>query len=106
MHYVLLGIAIISEVFASSMLKASNGLKKVIPSLGVGIGYIVAFYALSLTLKSIPLGVAYAIWSGVGTALTALVGIVIYKEKLTTNKALGLILIIGGVILLNVEGSH
>lgn len=79
--YVILGIAIISEVFGSSMLKVSNGFKKLFPSIGVIIGMGIAFYCLSLSLKTIPLGTAYAIWSGIGTALTALVGVIVYKES-------------------------
>ena len=104
--YLLLLIAITSEVFASSMLKSSNGFKNLIPSFGVAIGYGTAFYTLSLTLKTLPLGLSYAIWSGLGTALTALVGIIIYKEAFNMKKVAGLILIIGGVILLNIEGAH
>ncbi|RHW38944.1 QacE family quaternary ammonium compound efflux SMR transporter [Neobacillus notoginsengisoli] len=99
--YLLLAISIVSEVFGSSMLKATNGFKKILPSVGLIVGYGIAFYALSLCLKTVPLGVAYAIWSGVGTALTALVGIAIYKESLNGKKLCGLIFIICGVILLN-----
>ena len=106
--YAFLILAIISEVFASSMLKATNGFKKLLPSIAVVIGYGLAFYALSLSLKTLPLGVAYAIWSGLGTALTALVGITIYKENFNIQNFLGLVLIVGGVILLNFAngGSH
>lgn len=104
--YILLFIAIISEVFGSSMLKATDGFKKLLPSLGVIIGYGLSFYGLSITLKTLPLGLTYAIWGGVGTALTALVGIIIYKENVDLKKILGFLLIIGGVILLNVGGVH
>ena len=106
--YVLLFIAIISEVVGSSMLKATNGFKKLFPSIVVVVGYGLAFYTLSLSLKTLPLGMAYAIWSGLGTALTALVGIVLYKETFNSKKAWGLLLIISGVILLNIGngGSH
>ncbi|MEH7378974.1 multidrug efflux SMR transporter [Bacillus sp. JJ1533] len=103
---ILLIIAIISEVFGSSLLKATDGFKKFLPSVGVMIGYGLAFYALSLTLTKLPLGLAYAIWAGVGTALTALVGIIIYKEHVDMKKILGFLLIIGGVILLNIGGGH
>lgn len=99
--YLLLAISIIFEVFGSTMLKASNGFKKILPVVGIVIGYVLAFYTLSLSLKTLPLGLAYAIWSGVGTALTALVGIIIYKEGLSIKKLLGLGLIIGGVSILN-----
>jgi multidrug resistance protein EbrA len=99
--YVLLLTAIMAEVFGSSMLKASNGFKRVLPIFGIIIGYGLAFYALSLSLKTIPLGMAYAIWSGLGTALTALIGVILYKEGFNRKKLLGLGLIIGGVIILN-----
>ena len=104
--YLLLITAILGEVFGSSMLKVSNGFKKLIPTLGIILGYALAFYALSLSLKTIPLGMAYAIWSGVGTALTALIGIIIFKEGFNSKKLLGLVLIIGGVIVLNLGGAH
>ncbi|MNV76382.1 Multidrug resistance protein EbrA [compost metagenome] len=64
-----------------------------------------AFYSLSLALKTIPLGTAYAIWSGVGTALTAIIGVVIYKENFNRKKLLGLLLIIGGVIIMKLSGG-
>jgi multidrug resistance protein EbrA len=104
--YVLLLIAIICEVFGSSMLKATNGFKKLLPTLGLVIGYGLAFYTLSLSLKTLSLGVAYAVWAGLGTALTALVGVFIYKENFNLKKLWGLVLIIGGVILLNLGGAH
>lgn len=98
----LLAISIISEVFGSSMLKASNGFKKISPTLGVIAGYGLAFYCLAITLKTLPLGMIYAFWSGMGTALTALVGIILYKEQINVKKAFGLCLIISGVIFLNI----
>ncbi|RDW16160.1 DMT family transporter [Oceanobacillus chungangensis] len=100
-EYILLGIAIIAEVFGSSMLKLTEGFKKLFPSVGVIIGYAVAFYTLSLALQTLPLGLTYAIWSGVGTALTALVGIIFYKEGINLKKTIGILFIIGGVALLN-----
>jgi len=104
---VLLATAIICEVFGSSMLKVSNGFKKILPSIGVVLGMGSAFYCLSLALSTIPLGTAYAIWSGVGTALTALIGVIIYKENFNLKKLLGLILIIGGVVIMKLSGgSH
>jgi len=104
--YVLLVISIVSEVFGSSLLKVTNGFKKLLPTLGVIIGYAVAFYCLSLTLKTLPLGMAYAVWAGLGTALTALVGVIIYNEKLNFKMGIGLIFIICGVVLLNIDGTH
>lgn len=103
--YVLLATAIICEVFGSSMLKVSNGFKRVFPSIGVILGMGLAFYSLSLALKTIPLGTAYAIWSGVGTALTAIIGVVIYRENFNLKKLLGLLLIIGGVIIMRLSGG-
>lgn len=100
--YFLLAVAIVSEVFGSTMLKASSGFKKILPVIGIAIGYAIAFYALSLSLKTLPLGLAYAIWSGVGTALTALIGIIIFKEGWNSKKLIGLGLIIGGVVILNI----
>ncbi|ANZ32095.1 quaternary ammonium transporter [Parageobacillus thermoglucosidasius] len=90
------------------MLKVSNGFAKWLPSIAVIIGYSASFYFLSLSLQAIPLGTAYAIWSGVGTALTALVGVIIYKESFNLKKFFGLVLITGGVIALKLSsgGSH
>ncbi|MBW7476813.1 multidrug efflux SMR transporter [Paenibacillus oenotherae] len=106
--FVLLATAIICEVLGSSMLKVSNGFKKLLPSLGVVVGMGAAFYCLSLSLRTIPLGTAYAIWSGAGTALTALIGVIVYKESFNLKKGLGLVLIIGGVIIMRLaaSGSH
>ncbi|RFA35506.1 QacE family quaternary ammonium compound efflux SMR transporter [Virgibacillus dokdonensis] len=103
--FFLLFIAIISEVFGSTMLKISNGFKRLFPSIGVIIGMATAFYLLSLTLTQIPLSTAYAIWSGAGTALTSVVGILLFKERIHFKKVLGLILIIGGVITLRFASS-
>ncbi|MGN7396077.1 DMT family transporter [Peribacillus frigoritolerans] len=103
--YALLAIAILSEVFGSSMLKVSNGFKRLFPSIGVVIGMGLAFYCLSLSLITIPLGTAYAIWSGIGTALTALVGVIVYKESFNLKKFLGLVMIIGGVVVLKLSSE-
>ncbi|MFJ3388070.1 DMT family transporter [Lysinibacillus sp. NPDC086135] len=98
-------ISIISEVFASSMLKLTNGFKRLLPSVGVVVGYGTAFYFLSLTLQSLAIGTAYAIWAGVGTALTAVIGVVFYKELFNLKKIMGILLIIVGVVILNLAGS-
>ncbi|WP_141995045.1 multidrug efflux SMR transporter [Bacillus sp. B4EP4a] len=103
--YAFLAIAILSEVFGSSMLKVSNGFKRLFPSIGVVIGMGLAFYCLSLSLITIPLGTAYAIWSGIGTALTALVGVIVYKESFNMKKFSGLVLIIGGVVVLKLSSG-
>ena len=98
--YIFLALAIITEVFGSSMLKISDGFKKLVPSIGVLIGMGAAFVFLSKSLEHIPLGTAYAMWSGVGTALTAIVGIVFWKEKFNFKILLGIIIIITGVVVL------
>ena len=102
--YLFLAVAIISELFGTSMLKASAGFSKLFPSLGMILGFGLAFYSLSLALQQIPLGVAYAIWSGVGTAVTAIIGIAIWKETLNLTTVLGIGFIIVGVVVLNLKG--
>ncbi|ULJ61952.1 multidrug efflux SMR transporter [Wielerella bovis] len=102
MHWsVLLAIAVCSEVFGSTMIKLSHGFTKPLPSVGVAVGFAVAFYCLSLTLKSIPLGMAYAIWSGVGLVLTAIVGVVVFGEKVDFWGMASIGLILAGVIMMN-----
>ena len=98
-------ISIISEVFASSMLKLTNGFKRLFPSIGVVVGYGTAFYFFSLTLQSLAIGTAYAIWAGIGTALTAIIGVIFYKELLNKKKLMGILFIIFGVVILNLAGS-
>ncbi|OFL48729.1 quaternary ammonium transporter [Nosocomiicoccus sp. HMSC067E10] len=104
MAYVFLVSAILAEVFATSMMKLTSisSNKKVLSILGVIIGYALAFYLLSLSLISIPLSFAYAAWSGTGTALTALVGFLIFKEKITIQGAVGILLLIVGVVLMRI----
>jgi small multidrug resistance pump len=107
MPYVLLGCAIGSEIIATSALKYSEGFTRLWPSLitATATGYLLAFYLLSLTLKSLSVGTAYAIWSGVGTAVIAAVGMVFMGEAMTAAKLAGIALVIGGVVLLNVGGA-
>ncbi len=101
MNYLWLAGAILSEVIATSSLKASNGFTRLLPSVLVVVGYGTAFYCLSQTLKTIPVGVAYAIWSGLGTVLIALVGLVVYKQRLDAAAMAGMGLIIAGVLVMN-----
>ncbi len=101
MKYVYLLIAIISEVVATSSLKASNEFTKLWPSVLVVIGYASAFYFMSLTLKTIPVGITYAIWSGVGIVLVSITGFLIYKQRLDVPALLGIGLIIAGVLVIN-----
>ena len=102
--YVLLGIAVIFEVFADSMMKLSNGFTRKAPIIGIVIGYIVAFYLIAQTLEQLPLGFAYAVWTGLGIALTAVVGTVFWHEGLNAKKIVGLIAIIAGVVVFE-DGS-
>lgn len=102
MHWsLLLAIAICAEVFGSTMLKLSHGFTKPLYITGTAAGFAVAFYCLALVLKSIPLGMAYAIWSGVGLVLTAVVGVVLFGEKVDAWGMAGIALILAGVVMLN-----
>lgn len=98
---ILLAGAILSELIATTSLKLSSGFTRPMPSVVVVVGYAVAFYLLSLSLKHIPLGTAYAIWSGVGTAGTFLIGVWLWGESVEWPRILGIALIVGGVLLLN-----
>jgi small multidrug resistance pump len=100
-HWLYLSIAIVSEVIATSALKAAEGFTRWLPSVLVVAGYGSAFYFLSLTLKTIPLGTAYAIWSGVGLALVALAGWIFYGQSLDIPAIVGMSLIVAGVLVLN-----
>ncbi len=102
MQWVYLAIAISSEVIATSALKAAKGFTVPAPSVVVLIGYAVAFYFLSLTLRTIPVGIAYAIWSGVGIVLVAVIALVLYGQRLDAAAVIGISLIIAGVVVLNV----
>ncbi len=94
-------LAIVAEVIATSALKAAEGFTRLIPSLIVVVGYGVAFTCLSLTLKTIPVGVAYALWSGVGTVLVTLVAWLFYKQQLDAPAILGIVLILTGSVIMN-----
>ncbi|MBT2575218.1 multidrug efflux SMR transporter [Bacillus sp. ISL-51] len=101
-----LAAAIVSEVFGSTMLKLSDGFTHLLPALGVIAGIGASFMFLSFSLKTIDLSSAYATWSGVGTALTAVVGFFVFKEAMTIKMIIGLILVIAGVVLLNHSKSQ
>lgn len=100
-HWVYLITAIVSEVIATSALKASTGFTKPLPSVVVVIGYLVSFYFLSLRLKTIPVGIAYAIWSGVGVVLISVVAWLLYGQRLDLPALIGMGLIISGVMVIN-----
>ncbi len=101
MHYLYLAIAIIAEVIATSALKASDGFTKVLPSSLAIVGFGIAFYCLSLIVKTMPLGIVYAIWSGMGIVLVSVVGYFLFNQKLDVPAILGIALIVSGVIVLN-----
>jgi len=100
-HWLYLAIAIVSETVATSALKASAGFTRPWPSLLVAVGYGLAFYFLALTLRTLPLGVAYAVWSGVGIVLIALAGWLLYGQKLDAPALAGIALIAAGVLVMN-----
>lgn len=101
MHWLLLLIAIGAEVFATSALKTADGFTRFLPSVAVVIGYSISFYCLSLALRTIPIGIAYALWSGVGVVCIAAIGWFAYDQKLDLPALVGLALILAGVLVIN-----
>jgi small multidrug resistance pump len=100
--YGLLAIAILAEVIATSLLPLTHHFTRPLPTLGVAIGYGTAFYCLTHVLEKIPIGVTYAIWSGLGIVILAGVGIVIYHQKPDLPAIIGITLILAGVVIINV----
>ena len=105
MQWVYLAVAIVSEVVGTSALKASEGFSRLWPSAVVVAGYASAFYFLSLTLKTIPVGVAYAIWSGVGVVLITSIAWILHGQALDLPAIIGILLIVAGVVVLNLFSS-
>lgn len=103
--YLTLAVAIVAEVIATSALKASDGFSKLGPSIVVAAGYGIAFYALSQTLRTMPVGIAYAIWSGVGIVLVSLVGWTVFGQKLDAAALFGMGLIVTGVLVVNLVST-
>lgn len=101
MNWIYLAIAIACEVLATSALKATEGFTRWKPSVLVAVGYALAFYFLSLTLRSLPIGVVYAIWSGVGVVLVSVLGWFLYRQTLDTAALVGIGLIVAGVMVLH-----
>ena len=101
MNWLYLGIAIVAEVIATSALKSADGFTRLAPSLVVVAGYVIAFYFLSLTLKTVPVGLAYAIWAGVGMVLIALIGWLVLGQPLDLPAVIGIGFIIAGVVVIN-----
>ncbi|SPL71705.1 DMT family transporter [Acinetobacter stercoris] len=102
MAFIYLIIAIIAEVIATSAMKASNGFTVLAPSLLTIAGYALAIYCLSLTMKSIPVGITYALWSGAGIVLVSLVGFFYYKQHLDFAALIGLAFMISGILIIHV----
>lgn len=100
-HHLYLALAIVLEVIGTAFLKQSNGFRETVPSIIVGVSYAGAFYLLSLTLKAMPVGVVYAIWSGAGIVLIALVGWIAFKQALDVPALIGIGLILSGVLVIN-----
>lgn len=100
MNWLFLAIAIVAEVIATSALKASEGFTRTLPSILVVLGYGIAFYMLSLTLRTIPMGVVYAIWSGAGIVLITLVGYFLFRQRLDLPALIGIGLIVAGVLVM------
>jgi len=101
MSYLYLGIAIFAEIVATSLLKASEGFTRFVPTVILGVGYLVAFYCLSMALKEIPTGIAYAIWSGVGIMLVAVIAWIFQGQRPDLPAMIGMGLIIVGVLVMN-----
>jgi small multidrug resistance pump len=105
LSYGYLAISIIAEVLATSALKASEGFTRLLPSALVAVGYATSFYFLSLTLKTLPVGIVYAIWSGIGIVLVSAIGWVLYGQRLDAAALVGMTLIIAGVLVVNLLSS-
>lgn len=104
MSYFYLALAIVGELIGSSLLKASEGFTKVYPTVGLTIAFVGSFFFLSLSLKTIPLNTAYALWSGIGLVCTTIISVLIWKEKINFASVTGIALIIAGVVILNLFG--
>jgi small multidrug resistance pump len=103
--YAFLGLAIVSEVIATSALKASDGMSRLGPAAIVVVGYGIAFYLLALSLKSLPVGFVYAIWAGLGIIGVALIGAALFGETFTTVKVAGIAMIVAGVALVQLSAA-
>ncbi|OIJ62937.1 DMT family transporter [Streptomyces mangrovisoli] len=106
MGYVWLVAAIAAEVTATTAMKYSEGFSRPGPSLLTVLGYVVSFALLALTLRTVGIGTAYAIWSGIGTASIAVLGMLLFGEGLGAAKVAGIVLIVLGVVVLNLGGAH
>ncbi len=105
LFWMFLLVAILTEVVGTSLMKASQGLTRLIPTIFMFVLYAISFVFMALALKKIEVGIAYAIWSGLGTAMIAMIGIAWFRESISLPKLAGIILIIAGVVLLNLKGG-
>jgi small multidrug resistance pump len=105
MAWVLLSIAIAAEILGTLSLKASDGLSKLWPSLGVLIGYALAFTLMAISLKKLDVGITYAIWSGVGIIGAAIGGVIFFDQQLSRMTIVGMAIIIVGVVVMNLGGA-
>ncbi|WP_406045951.1 multidrug efflux SMR transporter [Micromonospora sp. NBC_00898] len=106
MAYVFLLAAISAEVIGTSLLKATDGFTRLWPTLGLAVAYLSAFGLLALAVREIPVGVAYAVWSGLGTAAIVAIGAAFLDEPLSVTKVIGVGLVIAGVVVLNLGGAN
>jgi small multidrug resistance pump len=105
LYWIYLLIAILTEVVGTTMMKVSQGLTRLMPAVLMFVMYAVSFVFMALALKKIEVSTAYAIWSGLGTALIATIGILAFRESFSIPKLAGIVLIIGGVVLINLKGG-
>jgi small multidrug resistance pump len=106
MPWVFLGVAIALEVVATSLLKSTEGFTRLWPTVACLAGYAGAFYALTQSLRELQVGIAYAMWSGIGTAAIAAIGVAFLGEPLSLAKVAGVVLVVAGVVVLNLGGAH
>jgi small multidrug resistance pump len=105
MEWIYLILSIIFEITSTTLMKMSNGFTKILPTVGTFLGYIICFSFLSIALKKIDMGVAYAIWGAVGITVMAVIGILVFKESISVLKILSILFIVLGVIGLNLSGA-
>ncbi|MCT2583388.1 DMT family transporter [Actinophytocola gossypii] len=106
MGYVYLAVAIAFEVVATSLLRATEGFTRLWPTVACLAGYAAAFAMLALVVRHVPVGVAYAVWSGLGTAAIVAIGVLFLNESISVTKVVGVLLVIAGVVTLNIGGAH
>ena len=106
MGWVYLAVAIVAEVLGTSLLKATHGFTRLWPSVGCVAGYIIGFVGLAFAVRTLPIGLAYAVWAGLGTVAIVTIGIVAFGEGVSLLKIVGVALVVVGVGVLNLGGAH